>query len=141
MISEGKPLPDILPETKAYWEAASRQELLVQKCRSCSNLQYFPRLLCHRCLSEDLGWIRSSGKGMVYSYTIIHQAAHKSFAPDVPYVYAIIELKEGVRMISNVVHIEPSKVHIGMKVRVYFHRLTADIHIPRFEPDHQTDTD
>ncbi len=141
MTAEGKPVPDILPDTREYWEAASRGELLVQTCCSCGSKQYFPRLLCHRCLSEDLGWTKSSGMGTVYSYTVIHQAAHQTFAPDVPYVYAIIELDEGVRMISNVVNTDVSKVHIGMKVKVFFHRLSDTISIPRFEPVQQADTE
>jgi hypothetical protein len=130
----GKPLPDILPETAGYWEAARRHELVFQQCRSCEQKIFFPRLMCHRCLSKDLDWVKSSGRGTVYSYTIIYQVAHESFASDVPYVYAIIELEEGVRMISNVINADPLKLRIGMAVKVVFEKATEEISIPKFEP-------
>ena len=90
--------------------------------------------MCHRCLSKDLEWWKSTGRGTVYSYTIIHQVANESFASDVPYVYAIIELDEGVRMLSNIVNVEPQSVSVGMKVKVVFDDVTAEISIPKFAP-------
>ena len=129
-----KPLPVLLPESAEYWQAARRHELVFQKCRSCRQEIFFPRLICHKCLSGDLEWFKSTGQGIVYSYTIIHQVSHESFAPDVPYVYAIIELEEGIRMISNIINTDPSKVRIGMNVKVVFEDVAAEITIPKFEP-------
>jgi len=130
-----KPLPEVLPEFEEYWKAARRHELVFQKCRSCGQEIYFPRTICYRCLSGDLEWVRSTGQGIVYSYTIIYQASYESFAPDVPYVYAIVELQEGIRMISNIININPLLVKIGMKVKVVFEDVTNEIGIPRFKPD------
>lgn len=129
-----KPLPEILPETAEFWRAARRHELLLQRCTACGRLIYFPRLLCPHCLSQDLGWVKATGRGTVCTYTVIHQAAHESFAPDVPYVYAIIELEEGPRVISNVIHLDPAQVRIGMKVKVVFDAITPEVSIPKFEP-------
>ena len=129
-----KPLPEILPETAEFWRAARRHELMLQRCTSCGQLIYFPRLLCHRCLSKDLEWVKAAGRGVIYTYTVVHQVAHESFASDVPYVYAIIELEEGLRMISNVINIAPSRVCVGMKVTVVFEDATPEISIPRFQP-------
>ena len=129
-----KPLPRVLPETAGFWEAARRHELVLQTCRACGAKIHFPRLLCPHCLSRDLGWERAVGRGTVYSFTIIHQALHESFAAEVPYVYAIIELQEGVRMISNLVGVALENVRIGMPVRVVFEDATPEISIPRFEP-------
>lgn len=129
-----KPVPKILPETEEYWKAARRHELFLQRCKSCGQVIYFPRIMCYKCLSEDLEWLKSTGYGTVYSYTIIRQAAHKAFEPDVPYVYAIIDLDDGARMVSNIVNIESEKVKIGMRVKVTFDDVTPEISIPRFEP-------
>lgn len=129
-----KPLPEILPETREYWEAAKRHDLLLQKCMDCGQIIYFPRFICFKCLSENLGWFKASGYGIIYSYTIIRQPAHQSFEQDVPYVYAIIEVDEGSRMISNIVNIDPEKVKIGMKVKVIFEDVSREISIPKFEP-------
>ena len=129
-----KPLPKILPETEEYWKATTRHELFLQRCNSCKEVIYYPRIMCYRCMSEDIGWFKSTGFGEVYSYSIIWQVAHMAFEEDVPYVYAIIDLDDGARMISNVVNIEPAKVKIGMKVKVVFEDATPEISIPRFEP-------
>jgi hypothetical protein len=129
-----KPLPQILPETAGFWEAARRHELVVQQCAACGQRQYFPRLLCHRCLSDDLTWTAVSGRGVVYSFTVIRQVLHASFAPDVPYVYAIIELAEGVRLIANVVGIASEQVRVGLPVKVVFADVAPEVSIPQFEP-------
>lgn len=129
-----KPLPAIRPETEEFWRAAKRRELRFQQCKACGKKLFFPRLVCSHCLAADLDWVRSAGTGTVYSYTVIFQAAHEGFSAEVPYVYAIIELDEGVRLISNVVGIEPDKVEIGMKVKAVFEDATEEIAIPKFEP-------
>ncbi len=130
-----KPLPGESPESKPYWEAARRHELVFQKCGSCGRKIHFPRVVCPGCLSGDLQWSKASGIGTVYSYTIIYrQIAHPGFDSDIPYVYAIIELEEGVRMISNVINVDPLKVKIGMNVKVVFDDVTDKVSIPKFEP-------
>lgn len=78
-------------------------------------------------------WEKASGRGVIYSYTIIRQAADKRFSGDVPYVYAIVELEEGVRMISNIININHSEVRIGLKVQVVFEDVAAGLSIPKFE--------
>ena len=133
-IEYTKPLPTIEPETEEFWKAAKRHELFLQRCNACEEVIHFPRVMCYRCLSEDLGWIKSTGLGSVYSFTIIHQVAHLGFESEVPYVYAIIDLDDGARMISNVVNIEPSTVEVGMRVQVTFDDVTPEISIPKFEP-------
>lgn len=129
-----KPLPDIHPETAGFWKAAKKHKLVFQKCMSCGQKIYFPRLMCYDCFSSELEWIPSTGSGTVYSYTIIHQQTIEGFAAEEHYVYAIIELNEGVRMISNIINIEPTEVRIGMRVRVTFEEANNEISIPRFEP-------
>ena len=133
-IEYAKPLPTIEPETEEFWKAAKRHELFLQRCNACEEVIHFPRVMCYRCLSEDLGWIKSTGLGSVYSFTIIHQVAHLGFESEVPYVYAIIDLDDGARMISNVVNIDPSAVEVGMRVQVTFDDVTSEISIPKFEP-------
>ena len=129
-----KPLPTTEPETEEFWKATKRHELFLQRCNACGEVIHFPRVMCYRCLSEDLGWFKSTGLGSVYSFTIIHQVAHLGFESEVPYVYAIIDLDDGARMISNVVNIEPSTVEVGMRVKVTFDDVTPEISIPKFEP-------
>jgi hypothetical protein len=128
------PLPLVLPETAGFWEAARRHELVIQSCRACGAKIHFPRLLCPQCLSQDLGWERASGQGTVYSFTIVHKALDECFGPLLPYVYAVIELAEGVRMISNVVGIAPEEARVSLPVQVVFEDVTPEISLPRFQP-------
>ena len=129
-----KPLPVIRPETAGFWEAARRHELVIQQCSDCGQWMFFPRFLCHQCGSENLTWHPAAGRGVVYSFTIVRQAANPAFEPDVPYVYALIELEEGVRMMANVINTDPESVYIGQPVRVVFVDATPEISIPQFEP-------
>ena len=129
-----KPLPVICTETKGFWEAARRHELHLQRCNACGEVIHFPRVMCTRCMSEDLGWMKSTGLGTLYSYTIVRQPAYESFQPDVPYVYALVDLDDGARMISNVVNVDPGEVRVGMRLKVTFEDATPEISIPKFEP-------
>jgi uncharacterized protein len=78
--------------------------------------------------------VESSGKGRVYASSISYQPAHPAFADDVPYVLAIIELDEGVRMHTNVIGIDPKEVEIGMRVEVAWDDVTPEISLPKFRP-------
>lgn len=129
-----KPLPEIRPDTKAFWDGTKNGEFRIQTCVRCGQRIYPPRAVCPSCLHTVFEWVTASGKGEVYSYTVVYQAADKSFNDDIPYVYAIIDLEEGVRVVSNVVNTDPKKVSIGMRVKVVFERESEEITVPRFEP-------
>ncbi|HEY8450436.1 MAG TPA: Zn-ribbon domain-containing OB-fold protein [Bacillota bacterium] len=129
-----RPLPEPTPETRPYWEAAREGRLLVQRCNACGHRQFYPRRICTRCLSEDLGWIEASGRGTIYTFTVTHRAAGPAFEPLVPYVCAIIELEEGVRMLSNIIDCDPAQLRIGQRVQVDFLQLSPEIALPVFRP-------
>lgn len=128
-----KPLPVPDSETRVYWEGLKNEKLLLQKCRNCGNYRFYPRLVCPECMSDSYDWVDTKGEGKVYSYTIVHRAGG-AFKEDVPYVVAIVELNEGVRMMSNIIGIEPDKVTIGLPVRVSFDKVNDDITLPKFMP-------
>lgn len=128
-----KPLPRILPETAGFWEAARRHRFVVQRCTGCGRRQYFPRAVCHHCLSEVLSWEEVSGRGVIHSFTIIRQVQHAGFASDVPYVYAIVDLDEGFRMIANIIRTPPECVRVGLAVKVAFADVTPDLTLLQFE--------
>jgi len=83
-----------------------------------------------RCL--DLSWTRSAGRGRVYSFVVYHEPRLPGF--EYPYVVAVIELDEGVRLIANVVGVEPARLRIGQPVRVAFHRIEEGLTLPAFVP-------
>ncbi len=134
MAGWNKPLPTISGETKPYWDSCGQGQLVIQKCDSCGEYQFYPRGICANCWSNDIQWYKASGKGTVWTFTVTHQNRTPGFAEDVPYVLALVELEEGVRMFTNIVECEPRDVKIGMEVEVTFVRANDQISIPYFKP-------
>lgn len=126
------PVPD--PITEPFWKAASEGRLVAQRCRECSRSVFYPRAVCPHCGGRYLDWEELSGRGKIYSFTVVHRPAHPGMAAAVPYVVALVELEEGPRLMSNVIHCEPDEVSIGMEVEVCFERLSEQISIPLFRP-------
>jgi uncharacterized OB-fold protein len=132
-----KPLPTPTAVSRPFWDAAKEHRLVYQRCRVCGTRVFYPRDVCPgpECFGiNTLDWAEASGKGWVYAHTISYQPAHPAFADDVPYVFAIVELDEGVRMNSNVVNVDPKEVRIGMRVEVVWDDVTAEFTLPKFQP-------
>jgi uncharacterized OB-fold protein len=129
-----KPLPRVDEESKGFWEACQRHELYVQKCRNCGALRYYLRALCPTCLSDEVEWVLSSGRGTVYTYTVTQQNQAAGFREELPYVLAYVELEEGVRILTNIVGCAPEDVRIGMGVEVVFEDVTSEATLPKFKP-------
>jgi len=127
-----KPLPVVNEESRPFWDACKRHELILQHCQACGAYGFYPRMLCKACHSDKLAWERVSGEGTIYSYTVCHRPAGPAFKAEVPYVVALIELREGPRMVSNIVTPDAESVRIGQAVRVTFHDVTEDISLPKF---------
>jgi len=129
-----KPLPVPSDVSRPFWEGLRSREVRLQRCRTCARFVFYPRRLCPFCLSEDLEWARASGRGKVYSYTIVRRAMHPAFQADVPYVFAIVELEEGPRLATNVVNCRPEDVRVDMPVKASYHDITPEITLLTFEP-------
>lgn len=127
------PKPRIDQESKPFWEACERQELYLQRCRDCGVVRYYIRALCPECLSGETEWLRSSGRGTVYTFTVTHQNQAEGFRDQLPYVLAYVELEEGVRMLTGIVDCPPDQVRIGMAVIVKFEAIDGAV-IPKFAP-------
>ncbi|MEX0761577.1 MAG: Zn-ribbon domain-containing OB-fold protein [Dehalococcoidia bacterium] len=131
-----KPLPVAQPESDRYWEGARNSELWLQRCESCHSTQFYPRRFCTACGSRDVGWLRATGRGTLYTFTIVHRPPHPGFADDLPYIAAIVELEEGPRVPTNVVGVDPApeNLEIGMPVRAVFEKATDQVTLPKFTP-------
>jgi len=134
MTEYAKPIPFPDNVTGTFWEATKNNKLLIQRCGDCGAHQFFPQSYCRNCLGENVDWIEASGKGKVYTFTIVNRPPTVRFQEDVPYVVALIELEEGVRMMSNVVGIDPDDVRVDMPVEVVFDEITSTISLPKFRP-------
>lgn len=129
-----KPLPHIDEMSQPYWEAAKRHELFLQKCQECGNFHYPPGEICSSCLSNKLEWVKASGRGIVYTWTVFHQVYHPAFEKDVPYAVVAVELEEGPRLLTNLVDCKVEAINIGMPVEVVFGDVTEEITLPKFCP-------
>ena len=129
-----KPLPRPTPVSKEFWEGARRHELRIQRCSSCEEHVFYPRVVCPKCLADGLEWVTASGRGKVYSYTVVRRAMHPSFRPDVPYIYAVVELEEGPHMTTNIVGCSPDEVSVDMPVEVVFDNVTEEMTLVKFKP-------
>lgn len=118
-------------ESRPYWEGLAQGELRIQRCTTCSRAVFYPRSICPHCHAETLSWIVASGKGTIYSYTVAHQA-FGFFAEQAPFIIAIIELEEGVRMMSRIIDAPREQVVIGKSVQVTFEPVTEDLTLPYF---------
>ncbi|MFC1971606.1 Zn-ribbon domain-containing OB-fold protein [Chloroflexota bacterium] len=134
MTAYEKPLPVVNIDTAPFWEYCRQHELRMQKCTQCGHVRYPPGMICPRCHSMEAEWVRLSGKGTVYSYTVIHRLYHKAFKDDIPYVGAIVHLDEGPGMLSNVIGCKVVDIKIDMPVEVYFDDVTDNISLPKFKP-------
>ncbi len=129
-----KPVPVVAPWARPFWSAAKERRLLLQYCNACNKFIFYPRIACPHCSSEDLGWRAASGRGTVYSYTVVENNAPSAFIVDMPYVVAVIRLEEGVQMLSNVVGCDPANLRCDMPVIVTFDTLNDDFTLPKFRP-------
>ena len=95
-------MPAVTPLTEPFWTGLDEGELRFQRCGTCSHAWLPAREECPRCLSDDVGWQPSAGRGRIISWVVYHAAVHPSFADRVPYNVAVVELDEGPRMITNI---------------------------------------
>jgi len=129
--------PTIDADNRPYWEAARNGELVLQRCTECGAARFYPRSRCPECWADATEWFAASGRGSVYSYTVVHRAPAPAFRDAVPYVVGLIELAEGPRMLSNVVCEDPESVGIGDRVRVRFDAAEDGFAIPVFVRESQ----
>ncbi len=129
-----RPLPSPNPLTEPYWRAAHLRELKLPRCAACEKFHFYPRSACPHCGSVDLTWQAVSGKGEVYSYTVVHRAPSKGFEEQVPYIVAVVALAEGPHLMTRLTQVEPDTVRIGMRVQVEFEKQDDEITLPVFLP-------
>lgn len=126
----GRPRPVVNRDNAGFWAGVADHRLLIQRCGGCGTLR-FPWLPgCNGCGSDVWETVEASGDGTVFSYVVMHHPPFPAFDP--PYAVGLIELAEGVRMVSNVVGVEPEKVRIGMPVRLEFLRVDEELELPVF---------
>jgi uncharacterized OB-fold protein len=129
-----KPLPEPSAISAPFWEGLRAGELRIQRCLECTRYVFYPRSVCPHCLSDRLEWTAASGRGRVYSYTLVRRAMNPAFAVEVPYIFAIVELEEGVRVTTNIVNCGSDEIRVDMPVKATYDNVTPEVALLKFEP-------
>jgi uncharacterized OB-fold protein len=127
-------LPVIDAESAPFWAGTRERKFLLRHCNACRQNHFYPRHHCPHCWSDNCEWRAASGHGRVYSYTVIHHNDALPFRERLPYIVALVDLEEGVRVTSNIVECTPEIIHVGMPVEVIYEQVTEEITLPQFRP-------
>jgi uncharacterized OB-fold protein len=131
-IAYTKPLPAMEGFAKEFYAWCKQRELRFQRCGDCGTWRHVPREMCAACGSWQWAWTRSTGRGTVFTWTTIARALHPAFQTDTPYAPVVIDMDEGVRLLSQMVDCPPDQLRIGMPVEVDFEDVTPEITLPKF---------
>ena len=121
------PAPPVNPEVKPFFDAAAQGRLLIKKCAACGELHHYPRALCPFCFSDRTEWMPASGRGTIYSYSVMRRVP-------VPFAIAYVTLEEGVTMMTNIVDCDLDAIRIGQPVKVVFKPTEGGPPVPMFTP-------
>ena len=127
MADRPYPIPD--RDSAPFWEGAREGILKIQRCEDCGRHVFYPRAVCPHCLSDRLAWVVASGRGALYSFTVVHRTSEE-FRADVPFPIGLVDLEEGVRMMARLDIAEPKA---GMPVEVVFERVSDELSLPHFK--------
>ena len=127
-----RPRPETRNAGATFWSKAAEGVLVVPKCTECARTFWHPRPRCPHCGSERVDWIHASGRGVVHTFTVVRQSGDPYFKTKVPYAVAMIDLDEGVRIMTNIVDTPLDSLAVGMRVEVLFEDAGAGIAIPLF---------
>jgi len=130
------PIPALEEDTREFWENCRQHRLTVQRCALCGSFRFAPTPACYECQSFDYEWVESQGIGEVYSWSVTHQAMHPGAIPAVPYNSTVVRLLDcgGAKVLSNLVGVNNEDIRAGMKVKVEWDQISADLSLPRFRP-------
>ena len=121
------PAPAVSSENEPFWNATAQGKLLVKRCTACGEAHHYPRTICPFCFSDKTEWTDASGRGTIYSYSVMRRAA-------VPYAIAFVTLAEGATIMANIVDCDLDAVSIGMEVRLIFRDSAEGEPYPVFRP-------
>jgi uncharacterized protein len=122
-------MPTYGPE-HIYKDKLASGSFEIQQCGACAKHVFYPRVVCPHCGSDKLGWVAASGKGTVYSTTVVRRKPEAGG----DYNVTLVDLAEGPRMMTRIAGVDHGAVKIGMKVKARIGR-EAEAPIVEFTPD------
>jgi uncharacterized protein len=134
--AQSPPVPQASDLNRFYWDAVNEHRLELLRCQSCGHYVHYPRPICNRCQSDQVAPEEISGRGTLYSYTLIMQASHPYFVDKVPYLIAIVAIDEEpeIHIPTGLVDCEESDLRCDMPVEVVYQEVTPTLTLPFFRP-------
>jgi len=134
MLDYNKPVPVADFDSTPFWEGCRQHRLLLQRCSACGHLRFPPSGMCPHCRSTQSKWVAATGRGRLYSWIVVrHPVPREIYAGDVPYVVALVNLEEGVRIPTNMT-CAPEDLMSDMPVEVVFDDVMPNLTLPKFRP-------
>lgn len=127
-----KPVPELDGLTAQFYAFCQQQDLHFQRCSNCQCFRHVPREVCADCNSFDWEWVRASGRGRVYTWTVVERALHPAFIADTPLAPVVVEMEEGVRLLATMLDCPAAELAIDMPVTIAYEAVTNEITLPRF---------
>ena len=121
------PAPSPTPETEAFWSAAKEGKFMLRRCTACGKAHWYPRAICPFCMSDKTEWVEASGRGKIYTYSVMRRAPE-------PYAIGYVTLDEGPSMLTNFVDCDFDKLKIGQSVKLKFMPTEGGPPVPMFAP-------
>jgi uncharacterized protein len=133
-LADPRPVPAPDDVTRFYWEAAADHRLVLQRCRACQKMQYPPEICCVHCQAEEFDAAETTGRGVIYSYSVVDRPLHAGFLDALPYVVALVELNDqpGLRILTNLIDVPAgTPLSCGLPVEVTFEE-RGSVTLPQF---------
>jgi len=134
IITQGRPRPLPSVDNEEFYRAAHRGELRFQRCSDCRAWRHYPRPVCPACTSTRFTWERASGRGEVYTWTIVHGPTLPAFRDEIPYNVVDVLTEEGVHFQSQLIDTPPEEIRAGLPVEAVFVPFDDEITLVKFRP-------
>ena len=129
-----RPIPVADEASQEFYDGAKQGKLMLLRCTQCQRFRLPGRERCSDCWSTDSEWAEASGRGKLYTFGVMHQKYHPAFADVTPYNYALVELDEGPRLITNIVECDEADLRTDMPVEAVFDAVSDETTLIRFRP-------
>ncbi len=128
-------VPTPLDLTQPWWEQHQGQGFVLPRCASCQRFHFYPQAACPHCGHAICQAVPASGRGEVYTFSIVHRAPSPAFAADVPYAVVVVKTDEGPHLMARLLQVDMARIHIGQRVKVAWGLLPSHPHGPAFIPE------
>lgn len=132
MALKGMPAPAADLDTQPFWDGLGNDRLLLPHCAQCRKPRWPPGPMCPYCHSLETAWRDAPASGRLYSWVVVDHPTHPALRDQVPYVIAIVEFADKIRLVGNIVNWDGRELRDGLELKVVFETRDDGIRIYNF---------